>query len=168
MTDELKKGEWVTPDLMQAMASNPRLALGMQNPHYKAVLEQMQSDPQGALKKCEKDPGLKAFVQEWMGVMSRHFDKLGEKQKQKEVAEQAKAQMTTEQAVAQAAAAADDPDVKRVLANQELAAMLQDPALRAKLEACGDPATLRRHMQDADFRSKVQKLKEAGLIQIQF
>ena len=66
-----------------------------------------------------------------------------------------------------AAAAANDPEVQKVLANRELAEMLQDPVLRKKLEACGDPATLRRHMQDADFRSKVQKLKEAGLIQIQ-
>merc|ERR1711871_1003633 len=96
----------------------------------------------------------------------------GEKQKQKQAQEQeqkqAQDQKARQDAVAAAAAAAEDPQVKQVLANQELAAMLQDPGLRAKLEACGDPGTLRRHMQDADFRAKVQKLKEAGLVQIQF
>lgn len=163
MAEQLKKGDWVNQDLMQAMASNPRLVMGMQNPHYKAVLDKMQTDPTGAMKECEKDPGLKAFIQEWMGVMSQHFDKLGEKQQQK----QAPAAPPQSKEEAMAAAAANDPEVQKVLANRELAEMLQDPVLRKKLEACGDPATLRRHMQDADFRSKVQKLKEAGLIQIQ-
>ena len=60
-----------------------------------------------------------------------------------------------------------DPEVQKVLADQDIRQMLQDPKLQARLQSCGDPRVLRQNLQDPVFRAQVKKLKEAGLVQIQ-
>ena len=179
--EALKKGEWANEDLMRKMAANPRLVMGMQHPAYKAVLEQLQTDPKGAMEKCKADPGLAEFMQEWMGVMGGHFDTLGEKQKEKQQRQQQKQQQqqqpppastaVTDPEAAREKALKDlaqrDPEVQKVLADQDIRQMLQDPKLQARLQSCGDPRVLRQNLQDPVFRAQVKKLKEAGLVQIQ-
>lgn len=173
--EALKKGEWATEDLMRKMASNPRLMAGMQNPHYKAVLDEMQRDPKSAMEKCKSDPGLAEFMREYMGMMGAHFESLGETQKEQarrtqQQQQQASTAVTDPEVAKEAAlkALADkDPEVSKVLADQEIRKMLQDPALQARLQACNDPRVLRENMADPVFRAQVKKLKDAGLIQIQ-
>ena len=175
--DALKKGEWANEDLVRKMASNPRLVTGMQNPHYKAVLDEMQRDPKGAMEKCKSDPGLAEFIREYMGMMGAHFESLGEKQKeqarraqQQQQQQQASTAVTDPEAAKEAAlkALADkDPEVSKVLADQDIRKMLQDPTLQARLQACNDPRVLRENMADPVFRAQVKKLKDAGLVQIQ-
>merc|ERR1711934_334833 len=110
--------------------------------------------------------------------MGAHFESLGEKQKeqarraqqQQQQRQQASNTVADPEAAKEAALKAlaeKDPEVSKVLADQDIRKMLQDSTLQAKLQACNDPRVLRENMADPVFRAQVKKLKEAGLIQIQ-
>jgi hypothetical protein len=62
---------------------------------------------------------------------------------------------------------ASDDQVKEVLADPELAALLMDPQMQRVLQECGDPRGLQKHMSDPDTRRKLDKLFKSGLINIQ-
>ena len=38
------KKEWMTPDLLRRFATNPKLALGLQNPRFVKAMEELQKD----------------------------------------------------------------------------------------------------------------------------
>merc|ERR1712086_229693 len=138
-----------TPELMQKLAKNPRVVAGMKNPYYMRVMQELQTDPQGAMRKCQDDPGLRDFIQEWIGMMGGDFEKLGgkeEKEKKKAEEERKKAaQEDAKKAVGTNPISGKEirwdtlPDevkdekadkkVQDILANQELAACLNDPEM---------------------------------------
>lgn len=56
---------------------------------------------------------------------------------------------------------------KRAMADPEVQAILQDPAMRLILEQMqNDPRALHDHLQNPEIARKIQKLLESGLIAI--
>lgn len=175
-----KQNEWSTPELMEKMRSNPRIVAGMKNPYYMKVMQELQSNPQEAMRKCQSDPGLRDFIQEWVGMMGGHFDKLGKKEeeekKQKKQEEAKKAVGTNpitgkeirwdnlpEEAKDQKA----DEQVQKILGTPELAALLNDPEMHKVLQDCGNPGRLGHYMRDPQWGPKLRMMADAGLVQIQ-
>jgi tetratricopeptide (TPR) repeat protein len=191
--DELKKGAWATPDLMQKMATNPRIQAGMRNPYYMQVMKELETDPKGAMEKCNSDPGLKDFIQEWMGMMGGHFDGLADKEADKAAKDAEKAkkaqqeyEAAREKAAQDEAAAAVNPitgkgirwdempkskeadkQVKDIMANVELSKLLQDPEMHKVLQKCGEPGGLQHFLRDPTWGPKIKMMADAGLVQIQ-
>lgn len=175
-----KQSEWSTPELMERMGKNPRIVAGMKNPYYMKVMQELQTNPQEAMRKCQSDPGLRDFIQEWVGMMGGHFEKLGKKEadeKKKKAQEEAK-KATTKNPVtgkeirwdtlpAEAKDEKADEKVQKILANQELAGLLNDPEMHKVLQDCGNPGRLGYYMRDPQWGPKLRMMADAGLVQIQ-
>jgi hypothetical protein len=56
--------EWVTPDLMSQLQSNPVIAQGLMSKKCSAALTLMQQDPQEAKRRFENDPEVSLFMRE--------------------------------------------------------------------------------------------------------
>lgn len=80
MMQKIQGGEWVTPDLLEVLQSNPVLGNGLKNPKCMAALQLMQKSPAEAKARFGNDPDVNAFVMEFGRVMGSHFTSLGEKE----------------------------------------------------------------------------------------
>lgn len=74
--------DWATPELIQEMQSNRIIALGLQSPKCTAAIQYLQSNPKEAFERFRHDPEITAFLQEFCGMMGRHFEALGKQQQQ--------------------------------------------------------------------------------------
>lgn len=52
----------------------------------------------------------------------------------------------------------------KVLDNDDLRCMLEDPALQQILVECGDPVKFQLHMRNPETAMKIEKLYKAGLV----
>jgi hypothetical protein len=79
---QIKQGEWATPELIDQLRDNPILASGLNNPKCLAALQLLQKDPKEAQQRFQNDPEVSFFLQEFGKVMSSHFFALGNQQQQ--------------------------------------------------------------------------------------
>jgi hypothetical protein len=76
-TRKLKEDQsWVTPQLMQALASRPDLSKAMSDPKIQEAMQLMQTDPEGAKQRFKDDPDVTKFMKDFTGLMATHFDVL--------------------------------------------------------------------------------------------
>jgi len=68
---------WVTPQLIQALASRPDLSKAMSDPKIQEAMALMQSDPEAAKKKYKEDSEVTSFLKDFTGLMATHFEVLG-------------------------------------------------------------------------------------------
>ena len=149
---------WMTPELMQKIASTPVLRKAFTDPRYQGAMTEMQTDPTAAMKKYGDVPEMREFLQTFMQLMGDHFNALAEKQE----AERAKVQpqLTPEQRKAQEVAqqAMADPEVREILADARIQNLLHNMQQ-------GKPFELEREMRtNPDIVRKLRTLSEAGLI----
>ena len=161
------KKEWMTPDLLRRFASNPKLALGLQNPRFVKAMEELQKDPEAAMAKYKDDAALQDFLQEFMGLMGDHMVNLGESKKEQEAKKQKQQQEQQQEAMRKELEKAD-PEVAKVLRNQEVASILADPNMQKIMQECTKPGVLRKYMNDPDIAKKFRLLQKHGLIQMHF
>ena len=155
--------EWMTPDLLRRFASNPKLALGLQNPRFVKAMEELQKDPEAAMAKYKDDAALQDFLQEFMGLMGDHMVNLGENKKEQEAKKQKQQQEAMQKELEKA-----DPEVAKVLRNQEVASILADPNMQKIMQECTKPGVLRKYMNDPAIAKKFRLLQKHGLIQMHF
>ena len=161
---------WMTPDLLQKIASKPVLRKAFTDPRCQAAMSEMQTDPQAAIKKYGEHPEMREFLQEFMKLMGDHFTALGEKQE----AERAKAQADAAPQIAPAKSKEvlkAEAAVADAMADPDVVAILQEPKMQAMLQAMssGQPFELQREARaDPTMMPKLRKLKAAGLINIEF
>ena len=163
------KSQWMTPNLLERFAKNPKLALGLQNPRFVKAMEELQKDPQAAMDKYKDDEALQDFLQEFMGLMGDHMVNLGEDLKEKEEREkkEAEKEMERKKEEMRKEIAKKDPEVAKVLANQDVASILADPEMQKIMRECTQPGVLRKYMQNPEIAKKFRLLQQHGLIQIQ-
>ena len=159
----------MTPNLLERFAKNPKLALGLQNPRFVKAMEELQKDPQAAMDKYKDDEALQDFLQEFMGLMGDHMVNLGEDLKEKEEREkkEAEKEMERKKEEMRKEIAKKDPEVAKVLANQDVASILADPEMQKIMRECTQPGVLRKYMQNPEIAKKFRLLQQHGLIQIQ-
>ena len=102
-----------------------------------------------------------SFMQEFMGMMGDHMHKLGEKQ-----AHNAKINEAAAKEEAMKQIKKEDPEVGKVLANEELMGLLNDPEMKRIMQECAstDGALQRYLMHDPKVRNKLLLMRKHGLI----
>lgn len=81
MASKLSSGSWITPELMQRIASEPILLAGMQQPKCMEALGELQKNPAAARAKYAGDPAITRFLMTFAGLLGEHFSQLGEAEK---------------------------------------------------------------------------------------
>ena len=155
------QSSWMTPEFMQRIATNPKLAMGMANPRCMQAMQDFQTDPSGASEKYKDDQIVGDFMQEFMGMMGDQMHRLGEKEKRsKEINEKAQKEEAMKKMKK------EDPEVAAVLSNPEVFELLNDPEMKAILKECSEQQyALGKYMQDPKIRKKLMMMKKYGLIQ---
>jgi len=153
---------WMTPELLTKIAANPVLRKGFTDPRCQQAMAEVQTNPQEAMQKYGQVPEMRTFLQAFMKLMGEHFTSLADKQE----AEKAKSQeqLTPEQRKAQevAAQAMADPEVREIVAEPKVQQLLQQMQM-------GAPYELERKLRtDPDLVRKLKKLKDAGLINMEW
>ena len=178
MAQALKGGDWVTPELVKAMAERPALARGMGDPRCQAALEDLRRDPKAGAKKFDDDPELKQFLTDFCEVMGGHFEKLGAAAPpppptadEKEQLGPLAAKVVEDAAKGQGPAPAKTPEeikqVDDVLNNAALRDLLMDPKTQLLMQRCADPREFQRAMMNPDERAIIRKLADAGLVKLE-
>ena len=189
-TDQLLTGD---AELMQKIASNPRLAAGMRNPKFAAAMEALQSDPVAAMERFRDHPEIGDFLREYCGVLGEHFTELGRKQEEAEAKAKkkknqtqngapltpgdsmgplAEAAMRREQerkarGEANAPMSQDEEEMmQRIVSDPEMAEILMDPAMQIIMQECAVPGRMHAYMQHPQYGPKLRKLMEAGLLKV--
>ena len=190
---KLSSGSWMTPELVQRIAAEPRLVEGMQQPRFQAALKEMQRDPAATLKKHASDAPLAEFLKCYMGILGEHFQKLGEAEDAAKAAAgggggsgsgssggsgigltpaSTTVRKPTAQELAKAAAAASeasgaDEEVKRALSDPRVVELLGDVDVQRMMGECREhPEALRGYMQQPAMRAKIMLMQKLGLIQL--
>jgi hypothetical protein len=155
------QAQWMTPDFLQRVASNPKLAMAMSNPRCMQAMSDFQTDPAKAAEKYKNDKVVNSFMEEFMGLMGDHMHNLGAKQKHnQEINERAQKEEAMKKI------RSEDPEVAQALANPEVFNLLNDPEMKAIMKECSEQQyALGKYMQDPKIRKKLMKMKELGLIQ---
>lgn len=163
------KTSWMTPELMAKIAANPLLRKGFMDPRCQQAMSEMQTDPQAAMKKYGDVPEMRTFLQSFMKLMGDHFTGLADKEeeeKRKKAEAQASMQeaLTPEQKKAQQVA-------QDAMADPEVRAIVSDPAIQELLAnmQTGHPFEVQKALAaDPALVRKLQKLKQAGLINVEW
>lgn len=73
----------MTPELLQKMASNPKMMEGFRNPEVMKAIAMLQTDPEAAKQKYKHDAKITEFIIEFSKIMGGHFESIGEEEKKK-------------------------------------------------------------------------------------
>ena len=173
-------------ELMQKIASNPRLAAGMRNPKFGAAMEAMQRDPVAAIERFRDHPEIGHFLSEYCGVLGDHFTELGEKQEKEAAKARAKkgegaggdmgplaeaALRRDQERKARGEAEApmsqsEEEMMQKIVADPEMAQILMDPAMQIIMQECALPGRMHAYMNHPDYGPKLRKLVQVGLLKV--
>ena len=86
MTNNLEKSknEWMTPDFIQKLSSNPILMQAFSNPQYMQIFQEMGSNPKETIAKYGNSPEFREFMQEFSKLMGTHFESVADAKKKEE------------------------------------------------------------------------------------
>lgn len=140
---------WMTPDLMQQIAAKPILRKAFTDPRCQAAMTEMQTDPKAAMAKYADVPEIRQFLQEFMALMGAHFTKLGEVQEKERAAAAAEAATPAIAPAKSAEVKKAEEAVADAMANPEVKAILEEPAIQKLLQQMqsGVPLELDRAMR---------------------
>ncbi|TYZ57391.1 hypothetical protein PybrP1_008347 [[Pythium] brassicae (nom. inval.)] len=156
--------------LIEKLAKNPRLVLALQNPRFTQAIDEMQREPEAAIRKYRNDPAVSAMLQDFLGFMGSHFEELGKEQE----AAASKQRIVDLDETRRAAIAGmerspeEDAQVQKILQSPELLQALSDADLMARLQRCREsPQELLRLQSDPSLRHKLRLLADAGLVRFE-
>mmetsp|Transcript_32681 Transcript_32681/g.56825 ORF Transcript_32681/g.56825 Transcript_32681/m.56825 type:complete len:322 (+) Transcript_32681:1316-2281(+) len=78
---ETNQSEWLSPALMEKIASNPTLTAGFSNPVCMQAIQEFQKDPARAKARYASDAVVTTFLVEFAKLMAGHFGTLAEEKK---------------------------------------------------------------------------------------
>ena len=179
MAQALKGGDWITPDLVEAMAKRPALARGMADPRCQAAIKELQKNPKDGAKKFDSDPVLREFLKDFCEVMGGHFEKMGKDaapsapptEEEKAKLGPLAAKVAEDAANGKGPTPAKTPEEKKqvedVLNNADLRDLLMSPKTQGLMQRCADPREFQRAMMDPEERAIIHKLADAGLVKLE-
>jgi hypothetical protein len=156
-----------SPDLEEAVTSNPHLWRALQDPKFIGALHIIQTDPSKAKAIFKENPELISVFQEFSGVLGLHYSKLAESQQ-----ETVSVEKQTESLLKEVSTGMNNnrdleqERAKKILADGELAELLMDPEMQRVMQECGVPGRMKAYMQHAEYGPKLRKLIEAGLLKV--
>jgi hypothetical protein len=171
---------WVTPQLLQALASRPDLSKAMSDPKIQEAMRLMQTDPEAAKLKYKDDAEVTKFLKDFTGLMATHFEVLSNeapdpRQKSQPTAENQKpiqAPITGLDLAAKPPPAVAPPSNGEKLPTEDpqVLATLQDPEVQALIGAirAGQPLELHEvGRNNPRLFMKVKILLDNGLLAMQ-
>ncbi|XP_033740783.1 uncharacterized protein LOC117327761 [Pecten maximus] len=178
----LDNKEWVTDELLENVQKNERLTRRLQDPTFARALAEFQTNPQAAALKYQNNPEFQDTFKDFCGIMGDHFNKMGETSpsapnpppKVQEVHTKTPgggADLSVRSSTNPNQPTADDErKMQEILSNPETREILMDPWIQKLFEKMrADPVNGQRFLQkaDQDKQKKIQKLVDAGLLQLQ-
>ena len=150
--------EWVTPALLQQIASDPLLRKAFTDPKCAAAMAALQQDPKKAMETYKDVPEMKEFLVKFMGLMGEHFTALADAAPPAAAPVQP---VTPVQPVSE-----EEQRVHKAMQDPEVVAILKDAEVQSVLQRLqmGKAHEVERSMTRPDMVRKLQKLSQAGLI----
>ena len=150
--------EWVTPALLQQIASDPLLRKAFTDPKCAAAMAALQQDPKKAMETYKDVPEMKEFLVKFMGLMGEHFTALADAAPPAAAPVQP---VTPVQPVSE-----EEQRVHKAMQDPEVVAILKDAEVQGVLQKLqmGKAHEVERSMTRPDMVRKLQKLSQAGLI----
>mmetsp|Transcript_76544 Transcript_76544/g.140128 ORF Transcript_76544/g.140128 Transcript_76544/m.140128 type:complete len:488 (+) Transcript_76544:32-1495(+) len=177
---------WVTPQLLQALASRPDLSKAMQNPRIQEAMQLMQADPEAAKHRYKDDAEVTSFLKDFSGLMATHFDVLSKEAPTQSRGSSGSAAAPAAPAPAAAAAPLAKPPRRGEImsaeavqghsqqplpiADPKIAALLQDPEVMQLIAAlrAGQPLEFHELARSNErLFMKVKMLLDNGLLDLQ-
>ena len=170
--------EWLTPELLDKISENPRLAAMLTHPRFAEAVQLMSTRPKDAMAMLASSPEARDSFTDLMALMAEHFTGIGEaagkqaagaEAERRKIADgplsQAALRRATEGGVAAASeTAGDKAGVDRVLNQPELRELLMDPSMQRVLKECAEPIQLARYMNHPEYGPKLRLMAQAGLV----
>ncbi|KAJ3056042.1 hypothetical protein HK097_008279 [Rhizophlyctis rosea] len=159
----LDKKEWLTPTLLHAISSSPRLQRAFSDPQFQQFASALSSPhaPKVLQQASKERPDLVEALKELAGLLGEEMDRLADRDVREKVREVEGDEGLDE---------GEKALVRRVLEDREVQDALKDPRIqKLMVEMQRNPPELHRMMAtaDNDMRKKIQKLLECGLLSIQ-
>ncbi|KAL4454708.1 hypothetical protein ABPG74_021913 [Tetrahymena malaccensis] len=161
------KDQWMNPQLLNQIATNPLIAKLFTNPEYMQAISLMQTKPKEAMERYGKNPEFMMVFQEFCKVMGNHFQDLSTKEK--EEASKKEQEKPLLQKVEKL-----DPDQKRIndlIQNDaQVKEALQDPKVVQFIQFLQTQKKVDFHsvmQKDKDLAKKLQILIQKGILNIQ-
>lgn len=154
---------FASPDLLNRIQQNPKLMRGMNDPICLAALDALQKNPQAAIEKFRDYPNVLEFMNEMFSLLGDHFLQLKER---KDLSHDSKTKSQTKQ---QREIEKDElsSSVDDIIRDKELTSLLMDQDMQRVMHECStSPIITRKYMADPLYGPKLQRLMEAGLLQL--
>jgi hypothetical protein len=153
------QNELTSPDLLNRIQQNPKLLRGMKDPLCLAALDALQRNPKDALEKFREYPNVLEFMNEMFSLLGDHFHQLGE---------------TTDARTSDLQASRSEKEVNKhnmsvddVIQDKELTSLLMDQDMQRIMHECSSaPIMTKKYMADPLYGPKLQRLLDAGLLQL--
>jgi hypothetical protein len=129
---EQTKNQWMTPDLLNAIQSNPHLMQSLADPEISQAIALMQMKPEEAKKKYEKNEKVTRFMVEFSKLMGSHFEKLAPTNEPKK--EAGPTPLLKEMSSKQLTQSSAKPGVSGGAGSSKPTVSTTDPVLARKLE----------------------------------
>lgn len=170
---------WLTPELLDKISENPRLAAMLTHPRFAEAMQLMSSRPKDAIAMFASSPEARDSFTELMALLAEHFTVMGKAADNQAAAVETERLKVAQGPLAQEAlrraaegvgvaampgTAEDKARVDRVLNQPELRELLVDPSMQKVLQECADPALLARYMGHPEYGPKLRLMAQAGLV----
>jgi len=171
----LQSQDWVTEDLLTKIMQHPKLSKQFMDPRFSSAIEKFQKNPREVMEMCQTNEELREFIQQFCSLMGDHFTGLAD---QTDEAAKVQVQPTTASSKKQTTNSTnqstkhyveDEENMKNILSSPDIQHILQSPKIQQLFNLLrSDPNKAQRMLQsgDGEFRQHVQKLIDAGLLQM--
>ena len=158
------KDDWLNQEFFTKLAQNPRLMQAFTDPRYSAIIAEFGKNPQEAMKKYGHIPEFRQIMEDFSGLMGKHFDDVADKKKRE--AEEQEQKRQEEELRRQEELKNDpvmqtiesDPRVKEILADQKVQKVLEHLRFQGAL----DLYDLMK--KDVETSKKLQYLIQRGVL----
>ncbi|XP_065659589.1 uncharacterized protein LOC105847469 isoform X1 [Hydra vulgaris] len=157
--------DWITDDLLEKISAHPTLSKQFFDPRFGQIISQFQKNPNDLMAIYKNDAEVLQFIREFSILMSNHFINLAKKEDRQKKIEN-KNKIVIEESIHQRF---DDEEVNKILSNPEMVSVLQCKEIQQLFfHLKSNPVKAQKLLNSAnsDMRYKIQKLVDAGLLQI--
>ncbi|XP_047144472.1 uncharacterized protein LOC105847469 isoform X2 [Hydra vulgaris] len=163
--------DWITNDLLEKISAHPTLSKQFFDRRFGQIISQFQKNPNDLMAIYKNDAEVLQFIREFSILMSNHFINLAKKEdRQKKIENKKKIVIeestNLEESIHQRF---DDEEVNRIISNPEMVSILQCKEIRHfffHLKSNPSKAQKLLNSANSDMRYKIQKLVDAGLLQM--
>ena len=163
--------KWMTPDLMEKIAKNPRLLAAMSDPSFTTALQAMIQNPKSTTKGLKETKAeTLQHLKEFCGLLGDHFTLLGETEQESLKSIQSTHIETVSKNIIhpRQQSISEQDQIHAVLQDESLKTLLLDSDIQRVIQECSIiPGRFKSYMEHPTYGPSLRKMMNAGLLQIQ-